>query len=134
MTPEIPRSIGTQYRGTEENPTSQENSSTADIMDLVEIEEKMNQYCQLWELYAEASYELTRKSKLSPTEAAKACKIYEPYIRDILQQVGTVMTIFVMEKELRNLKGRGHFSIPTITPHGTRVDNPQQVRKNIRGN
>ena len=67
-------------------------------MDLAEIAEKMNQYCKLWELYADASYELTRKSKLSPTEAAKACKIYEPYIHDILQQADAVITIFKMEK------------------------------------
>lgn len=100
-------------------------------MDIVEIEEKMNQYCQLWELYVEASCELTRESKLSPTEAAKVCKVYKPYICNILQQVNAVIIIFVMEKELRNLKGRGHFPIPTITPHGTRIENPQQVRKTL---
>ena len=36
-----------------------------------------------------------------------------------------------MEKELRSLKGRGHFPIPTITPHGTRIENPLQVRKTL---
>ena len=64
-------------------------------------------------------------------EVAKACKIYEPYIRDILQQVDTVMTIFAMEKELRILKGRSHFPIPKITPHGMRIDNPQHARKTL---
>ena len=43
------------------------------------------------------------KSKSSPTEATKACKIYELYIHDILQKVDAVMTIFAMEKEIRNL-------------------------------
>ena len=62
-------------------------------------------------------------------EAAGGCKVYEPYILDVLQQVDAAVTIFVMEKELRNLKGRGHFPVPTITPHGIRIKNPQQVRK-----
>ena len=101
----------------------------ADIMDLQEIEEKVDQYCELWELYTDASLELARKSKSSPTEAAKACKIYKLYICDILQQVDAVMTIFAMETELRNLKGRGHFPTPKITPHGIRVDNLHDARK-----
>ena len=100
-------------------------------MDLQEIEEKVDQYCKLWVLYTDASYELARKSKSSPMEVAKACKIYEPYIRDILQQVDIVMTIFAMEKELRNLKGKGHFPIPKITPHGIIIDNPQHARKTL---
>ena len=100
-------------------------------MDIREIEEKIGQYCQLWELYAEASCELTRKSKLSEEEATRACKVYEPYIRDVLQQVDAAITIFVMEKELRSFKDRGHFPIPTITPHGRRTKNPHQVRKTL---
>ena len=100
-------------------------AAAADNMGLQEIEEKVDQYCKLWELFADASYELARKSKSSPTEATKACKIYEPYICDILQKVDAVMTIFAMEKELRNLKGRGHFPIP----HGIRIDKPQHARK-----
>ena len=39
------------------------------------------------------------------------------------------MTLFVMEKELRSLKGRGHFPMPTITPHGSKVENSHQVTK-----
>ena len=100
-------------------------------MDITEIEKKLGQYCQLWELYAEASYELTKKSKLSQEEAARAGKVYGLYIQDILQQVDAMMTIFVMEKELRSLKGRGHFPKPTITPHGTRIENPHQIRKTL---
>ena len=100
-------------------------------MDIGEIVEKIGQYCQLWELYAEASCELTRKSKLSQEEAARACKVYGLYIRDVLQQVDVAMTIFMMEKELRSLKGRGHFPIPTITPHCTRIENSHQVRKTL---
>ena len=99
-------------------------------MDIREIKEKTGQYCQLWELYAEASCELTRKSKLSQEEA-RACKVYGLYIRDVLQQVDAAMTIFVMEKQLRSLKGRGHFPLLTITPHSTRIKNPYQIRKTL---
>ena len=99
-------------------------------MDLAEVEEKVYQFCTLWELYADASYERARKSKLSPAEAAKACKIYGLY-SDILQQVDAVMTIFTMKNELRNLKDRGHFPIRKITPHGIRIDNPHQAKKTL---
>ena len=110
-------------------PIIRKTAPAADIMDLAEIEEKVEQFCTLWALYADASYKLARKFRLSPPEAMKACKIYRPYISDILQQVYAVMTIFAMESKLRNLKGRGHFPIHTITPHGIRIDSPQQAKK-----
>ena len=87
--------------------------------------------CQLWELYADALCELTAKSKISQQEAAKACKVHRPYIHDVLDQIDAVMTLFVMEKELRSLKGKGHFPIPKITPKGTRIENPHHVRKTL---
>ena len=62
-------------------------------------------------------------------EAAKACKIYKPYIHDILQEVDALITIFAMETELRNLKGQGHFPTPKITPHGIRIDKPMMPGK-----
>ena len=98
-------------------------------MDMKEIEEKIGQYCQLWVLYTQASCELTRRSKILQEESARACKVYGPYIRDILQQVNEVMTLFVMENELRSLKGRGHFLIRIITPHSTKIENSHQSRK-----
>ena len=36
-----------------------------------------------------------------------------------------------MERELRGLKNRGHFPIPTITPQGTKIENLQQARKTL---
>ena len=60
-----------------------------------------------------------------------ACKIYGPYINDILQQVDAVIPIFAMENELRNLKGRGLFPIPKITPQGIRIDSQQQAKKTL---
>ena len=47
----------------------------------------------------------------------------------MLRQADEAMTIFVMEKELRNIEGRGNFPIPTITLHDTKIDNSQQSRK-----
>ena len=91
----------------------------ADIMDLEEIECKICQYLQPWKLYAEISVELKRKSELSRESAVTACKVYGLYISDILRQVDEVMKLFAMEKELRIIKTRGHFPIPTITPHMT---------------
>ena len=98
-------------------------------MDIREIKEKLGQYGLLCQLYAEASCELTRRSKLSQEEAIRACKVYEPYIQDILHKANAAIAIFVMEKELRGLKGRGHFPVPTITLHGTKVDNPHHMNK-----
>ena len=106
-------------------PSIRKIAPAADIMDLAEAEKKVYQLCTL---YVNASYELARKSKLPPVEAAKACKIYRLYISDILQQVDAVITIFAMENELRNLKGRGYFPIPKITPQGIRVDSQQLAK------
>ena len=110
-------------------PLVKKKAPKAENMDWEEIEEKMKQYCQLWQLYSQASCELTRRSKISQEEAVRACKIYGPYIRDVLQQAEEAMTIFMMEKELRNIEGRVNFPIPAITLHDTKIDNAHQSRK-----
>ena len=56
----------------------------ADIMNQKEAEHKILQFCQLWTLYAENSVELKRKSELSQESAVTACKVYVPYISDIV--------------------------------------------------
>ena len=112
-------------------PSIRKIAPAADIMDLAEAEEKIYQLCTLWELYVDASYELARKSKLPLTEAAKACKIYRSYISDILQKVDVVITIFAMENELRNLKGRGHFPIPKMTSQGIRIESQHLAKKTL---
>ena len=66
--------------------------------------------------------ELKKKSELSWESAVAACKVYGPYISDILQQVDEVMKIFAMEKELRRIKNRGHFLVPLITPQGNKIE------------
>ena len=54
-------------------------------MNQEEAEHKILQLCQLWTLYAENSVELQRKSELSQESTVAACKVYIPYISDIVQ-------------------------------------------------
>ena len=98
-------------------------------MDLEEVEYKIRQYCQLWKLYTEISVELKKKSKLSWESAVTACKVYGSYISDILQQVNKVMKLFATEKELRIIKNRVHFPVPTITPQSTKIETTQDKDK-----
>ena len=79
-------------------PRVKKIAGPADIRDRGEAEYKICQFCQLWVLYAENSVELKRKSELSQESAVAACKVYIPYISDILRQLDEVMKIFAMEK------------------------------------
>ena len=110
-------------------PMIKKIAAPADIMDLDEIEHKILQYCELWKLYAEISIELKRKSKLSQESTVAACKMYGPYISEILRQVDEVMKLFVMEKELRIIKNRGHFPIPVVTSQGIKIETTQDQDK-----
>ena len=122
-------STRTLWRGVEKSSIDPENNSCGRYYGHRRNWRKLGQYGLLCQLYVEASCELTRRSKLSQEEAVRACKVYKPYIREVLQQVDMAITIFVMEKQLRGLKGRGHFPIPTITPHGARIETPYHINK-----
>ena len=98
-------------------------------MDREEAEYKIHQYCHLWTLYAENSVELKRKSELSQESAVAACKVYVPYISDILGQLDEVMKIFAIEKELRLIKNRGYFPVPQITPQDNKIETSQDKNK-----
>ena len=74
----------TQEEKLERIPLVKKVAAPADIIDLEEVEHKIHQYCQMWKLYAETSVELKRKSTLSQESAVTACKLYGPYITDIL--------------------------------------------------
>ena len=91
-------------------------------MDLEEVKHKICQYLQLWILYAEISVELKRESKLSKESTVTACKVYAPYIADILRQVDEAIKLFSMEKELGVIGNRGHFPVPKITPRGMKIE------------
>ena len=103
-------------------PMIKKIAGPVDVMDREEAEAKILQYGQLWQLYAEIPVELKKKSELSQESVVAACKVYGPYISDILRQVDKVMKIFAMEKEPRRIKNRGHFLVPLITPQGNKIE------------
>ena len=78
---------------------------------------------QLWTLYVDISIELRKKTDLSKESAVNACKVYRPYITDILCQVEEVIKLFSMEKGLRKIRNRGEFPVPKFTPDGIRIMN-----------
>ena len=98
-------------------------------MDREEAEYKIRQFCQLWTLYADNSVKLKRKSELSQESAVAACKVYIPYISDIIRQLDEVMKIFAMEKELRSIKNRGYFPVPQITPQDSKIETARDKDK-----
>ena len=106
-------------------PSVKKLAGPADVMDWEEAEYKICQYCQLWTMYADNSVELKRKSELSQESAVAACKVYIPYISDIVRQLDEVVKIFAMEKELRLIKNRGYFPVPQITPQDCKIETAQ---------
>ena len=103
-------------------PRIKKIAGPADVMDREEAECKIRQFCQLWTLYAENSVELKRKSELSQENAVAACKVYVPYISDIIRQLDELMKIFAIERELRSIKNRGYFPVPQITPQESKIE------------
>ena len=110
-------------------PRVKKIAGPSDVMNREEAEYKIRQYCHLWTLYAENSVELKRKSELSQESAVTVCKVYVPYILDILRQVDKAMKIFAMEKELRIIKNRGHFPVPQITPQDNKIETARDKDK-----
>ena len=110
-------------------PRVKKIAGPADITDQEEVEYKIRQYCQLWTMYAENSVELKRKAELSQESTVAACKVYVPYISDILRQLDEVMKIFAIEKELRVIKNRGYFPVPQITPQDNKVETTRDKDK-----
>ena len=110
-------------------PRVKKIAGPADVMDREEAEYKICQYCHLWTLYTENSVELKRKSELSQESTVAACKVYVPYISDILRQLDEVMKIFAIEKELRLIKNRGYFPVPQITPQDNKIETSRDKNK-----
>ena len=76
-------------------------------------------------MYADSSVELKKKSELSQESAVAACKMYIPYISDIVRQIEEVVKIFAMEKELRSIKNRGYFPVPQLAPEECKIETIQ---------
>ena len=69
---------------------------------------------------ADSSVELKKKSE--QVSAVAACKMYVPYISDIIRQIEEVVKIFAMEKELRLIKNRGYFPVPQLAPEECKIE------------
>ena len=122
------KTLGDREEELERIPIITKISPVADTMNTSEIQTMLGQYSQLCKLYVDALCELARRCKLSPFEVVKAWQVYEPYIRDVAEQIDRTVALFTMENELRSIKGQGRFTVPTVTPHGRSIENPTQTK------
>ena len=111
-----------QEESLETIPNIKKLAGPADTMSLEETEQKIRQFCHLWQLYADTSVELKKKSELSQDSAVAACRVYVPYMSDIMRQLEEVRKIFAIEKEVRTIKNRGYFPVPHINPQEEKIE------------
>ena len=111
-----------QEESLERIPNIKKLAGPADTMSLEETEQKIHQFCHLWQLYADTSEELKKKSELSQDSAVAACRVYVPYMSDIARQLEEVRKIFAIEKEVRTIKNRGYFPVPHINPKEEKIE------------
>ena len=110
-------------------PSIKKLAGPADTMSQEKAEYKIYQFCQLWKMYVDNSVELRRKSELSQESAVTACRVYIPYISDIVRQLDEIMKIFAIEKELRTIKNRGYFPVPQITHQDNKIETARDKDK-----
>ena len=118
-----------QEESLERIPNIKKLAGPADTMSLEETEQKICHFCQLWQLYADTSVELKKKSELSQDSAVAACRVYVPYMSDITRQLEEVRKIFAIEKEVRTIKNRGYFPVPHINPQEEKIETAKDKDK-----
>ena len=118
-----------QEESLERIPNIKKLAGPADTMSLEETEQKICQFCHLWQLYADTSVELKKKSELSQDSAVAACRVYVPYMSDITRQLEEVRKIFAIEKEVRTIKNRGYFPVPHINPQEEKIETAKDKDK-----
>ena len=118
-----------QEESFERIPNIKKLAGPADMMCLEETEQKIRKFCHLWHLYADTSVELKKKSELSQDSAVAACRVYIPYMSDIMRQQEEVRKIFTTEKELRTIKNRGYFPVPHINPQEEKIETAKDKDK-----
>ena len=118
-----------QEESLERIPNIKKLAGPADTMSLEETEQKISQFCHLWQLYADTSVELKKKSELSQDSAVTACRVYVPYMSDITRQLEEVRKIFAIEKEVRTIKNRGYFPVPHINPQEEKIETAKDKDK-----
>ena len=111
------------------NPKHQKTSRTSRHDELRRNRTKIHQFCHLWQLYADTSVELKKKSELSQDSAVAACRVYVPYMADITRQLEEVRKIFAIEKEVRTIKNRGYFPVPHINPQEEKIETAKDKDK-----
>ena len=118
-----------QEEALERIPNIKKLAGPADMMSLEETEQKIHQFCHLWQLYADISVELKKKSELSQDNAVATCRVYVPYMSDIMRQLEEVRKIFAIEEELRTIKNRGYFPVPQINPQEEKIETAKDKDK-----
>ena len=118
-----------QEESLERIPNIKKLAGPADTMSLEETEQKICQFCHLWQLYADTSVELKKKSELSQDSAVAACRVYVPYMSDITRQLEEVRKIFAIEKEVRTIKNSGYFPVPQINPQEEKIETAKDKDK-----
>ena len=118
-----------QEENLERIPNIKKLAGPADTMSLEKTEQKIRQFCHLWQLYADTSVELKKKSELSQDSAVAACRVYVPYMSDITRQLEEVRKIFAIEKEVRTIKNRGYFPVPHINPQEEKIETAKDKDK-----
>ena len=88
-------------------PLMERTTSTTEVMPLKEFESNIRKFFKLCQMYRKASCELSRRSSGSEEETTRAYNALQPYISDILEQIGKGQAVFRIESEIRNHKGRG---------------------------
>ena len=118
-----------QEESLERIPNIKKLAGPADTMSLEETEQKICHFCHLWQLYADTSVELKKKSELSQDSTVAACRVYVPYMSDITRQLKEVRKIFAIEKEVRTIKNRGYFPVPHINPQEEKIETAKDKDK-----
>ena len=112
-------------------PLMERTTPTTEVMPLREFENNIGKFFKLCRMYGETSCELSRRSLGSEEETTKAFDALQPYISDILEQIEKGQTLFRIEREVRNRKGRGRLRIPYITPKEKLITNAKQLKEFI---
>ena len=109
-------------------PLIERTMPTTEVMPLRELEKIIGTYNNLCIMHGKASCELFRRSSISEEETARAYNELQPYISDILEQVEMGLSLFRMEREIRNRKGRGMLRIPDIIPKEKTINTSPQLQ------
>ena len=118
-------------RRTERIPLMERITPTTEVMSLREFERNINQYSNLCRMYGRASCKLFRCSSISEEVITRAYDKLQPHIGDILDQVEKGQSLFRMEREIRNQKGRGRLQIPYIIPKEKTINTTKELQEFI---